>query len=83
MSPPVSTTALHEQQAVLSAQVISIQQELTEHKLLTRKEISELKVDMKSIWQALTGVERRIAGWGVASGVITALVLKVIDHLWK
>jgi len=83
MSPPVSTAVLHEQHAVLESKVNSIQQELAEHKASTRKEISELKVDMKSIWKELTGVERRIAGWGVVSGVITALVLKVIDHLWK
>jgi len=76
MSPPVST-------AVLEARIVATQKELDEHKAFTHSEIHELKANVRSLWKEVTRIEIKIAGWGVASGVITGIALKILDHLWK
>jgi hypothetical protein len=76
MSPPVST-------AVLEARIAATQKELDEHKTFTSNEIHELKASVRSLWKEVTRIEIKIAGWGVASGVITGVALKILDHLWK
>ena len=76
MSPPAST-------AVLEARIAATQKELDEHKHYTSSEIHELKANVRSLWKEVTRIEIKIAGWGVASGVITGVALKILDHLWK
>jgi len=83
MSPPVSTATLQAQHEVLVERVANVQKELADQKEYTHNEVTELKANMRSLWKEVTRIEIKIAGWGVASGVITGIALKILDHLWK
>lgn len=83
MSPPVSTATLQAQHDVLVERVGHIQKDLDAFKITSQEEIHELKAGMRALWKEVTRIEIKIAGWGVASGIITGVALKILDHLWK
>lgn len=67
---------------------LEIQSELNHAE--TRKDIKELKMSQETINRKLDGVKDgvhtlkiQITTWGTVAGVITAIAIKLIDHIWK
>jgi uncharacterized small protein (DUF1192 family) len=79
MSPPVSTATLYADVKVLDERVSNLQAEVAGMKT----DITKVKSDVKEIATDLWNVRVRISAWAAGAGVLTSVLLKVMDHFWK
>lgn len=79
MSPPVSTAELYANQKELSVEVKNLKAEVAEMK----SDIHEIKTDIKHISTDLWKVKIKISSYAAGAGVLTGVLLKLLDHIWK
>ena len=79
MSPPVSTATLYAEQQVLAVQLRNTQADVTEMKRELHVHTKEIKHLTEDLWK----VKIKISGYAAGAGVLTSILLKVLDHIWK
>ena len=79
MSPPVSNATLYADSQVLAERVNNLQAEVAGMKT----DIHEIKSDVKHIATDLWKVKIKISSYAAGAGVLTGVLLKLLDHIWK
>lgn len=83
MSPPAISATLQADQMVLAQRVTHLEGDLHGYKATNDREISKLKHEVSHLGDEVWKIRVKISGYSALAGVITALLLKTIDHFWK
>lgn len=76
MSPPITL-------AVIVERVNNLKEDLDEKHLQNRQDIHKMRSDIQVLSQQIWLVKLKIAGYAAGGGVLTGVVLKIVDHFWK
>jgi hypothetical protein len=79
MSPPVSNATLYADHRVLVERVDNLQADVTEMRSTLHGHTKDIKHLTEDIWK----VKIKISGYAAGAGVLTSVLLKLLDHIWK
>lgn len=86
----MSPKTMIERVAVLETQYFNLQKDLDEKHTQNRKSIHDLKdsqgtiiMQQHLIDKSVSNIKTKLAAWSTVAGIVTAVFLKVLDHIWK
>jgi hypothetical protein len=82
-SGEVSLVDLAIGQAVLNEKLSNLKQETTEKHIENKKDFRILKTELERNSKELLTLKIKLASYSAAGGVVTAVVLRILDHYWK